>query len=146
MLSPDDSTTSSTSATMRCGSARPAAAARRRPANIQIFGARDYSMRLWLNPDKIAQLGMTAGDVLTAIARRTCRSQAAKSPSRRSPIAPCSRTSLHRPPEGPQHSKHRAEIDTSAHGRLRDVARIELGALAYSTNSFCCRSPPSRWW
>ena len=32
--------------------------------DIQIFGARDYSMRLWLDPDKIANLGMTAGDVL----------------------------------------------------------------------------------
>ena len=35
--------------------------------DITIFGARDYSMRLWLDPDKIANLGMTAGDVLTAI-------------------------------------------------------------------------------
>ena len=35
--------------------------------DIQIFGARDYSMRLWLDPDKIANLGMTAGDVLAAI-------------------------------------------------------------------------------
>src|SRR6202008_5211404 len=35
--------------------------------DIQIFGARDYSMRLWLDPDKIANLGLTAGDVLTAI-------------------------------------------------------------------------------
>src|SRR5262245_60452863 len=30
----------------------------------QIFGARDYSMRVWLDPDKIAQRGLTAGDVL----------------------------------------------------------------------------------
>src|SRR6202045_917576 len=35
--------------------------------DIQIFGARDYSMRLWLDPDKITTLGMTAGDVLAAI-------------------------------------------------------------------------------
>ena len=35
--------------------------------DIQIFGARDYSMRLWLDPDKIAKLGLTAGDVLAAI-------------------------------------------------------------------------------
>ena len=35
--------------------------------DIQIFGARDYSMRLWLDPDKIASLGLTAGDVLAAI-------------------------------------------------------------------------------
>jgi len=35
--------------------------------DIQIFGARDYSMRLWLDPDKIATLGMTAGEVVAAI-------------------------------------------------------------------------------
>ena len=35
--------------------------------DIQIFGARDYSMRLWLDPEKIATLGMTAGDVLAAV-------------------------------------------------------------------------------
>ena len=35
--------------------------------DIQIFGARDYSMRLWLDPDKISNLGMTAADVLAAI-------------------------------------------------------------------------------
>ena len=35
--------------------------------DIQMFGARDYSMRLWLDPDKISNLGMTAGDVIAAI-------------------------------------------------------------------------------
>src|SRR6201991_2969319 len=39
--------------------------------DIQIFGARDYSMRLWLDPDKIATLGMTAGDVRPAIRPQT---------------------------------------------------------------------------
>src|SRR5246500_2557906 len=33
--------------------------------DIQIFGARDYSMRLWLDPDKTSNLGMTARDGLT---------------------------------------------------------------------------------
>ena len=35
--------------------------------DIQIFGARDYSMRLWLDPDKIANLGLTSSDVVAAI-------------------------------------------------------------------------------
>src|SRR3979490_3262323 len=35
--------------------------------DIQMFGARDYSMRLWLDPDRIATLGLTAGEVLAAI-------------------------------------------------------------------------------
>ncbi|MGY3492729.1 multidrug efflux pump subunit AcrB [Bradyrhizobium sp. USDA 4502] len=35
--------------------------------DIQIFGARDYSMRLWLDPDKIANLGLTSNDVVAAV-------------------------------------------------------------------------------
>ncbi|MBY9027844.1 efflux RND transporter permease subunit, partial [Pseudomonas fluorescens] len=35
--------------------------------DIQIFGARDYSMRLWLDPDRIANLGLTSTEVLAAI-------------------------------------------------------------------------------
>src|SRR5262249_56593945 len=34
--------------------------------DITIFGARDYSMRLWLDPDKISNLGMTANYVIAA--------------------------------------------------------------------------------
>src|SRR4029450_5410299 len=37
--------------------------------DITIFGARDYSMRLWLDPDKISNLGMTASDVVAPIPR-----------------------------------------------------------------------------
>src|SRR5258706_4076316 len=35
--------------------------------DIQMFGARDYSMRLWLDPDRIATLGLTSAEVVAAI-------------------------------------------------------------------------------
>src|SRR5690349_4586365 len=35
--------------------------------DISVFGARDYSMRLWLDPNKLASRELTAGDVVTAI-------------------------------------------------------------------------------
>src|SRR5258705_2475236 len=35
--------------------------------DIQMFGARDYSMRLWLDPDRIATLGLTSAEVIAAI-------------------------------------------------------------------------------
>ena len=35
--------------------------------DVTLFGARDYSMRVWLDPDRIAELGMTAGDVVAAL-------------------------------------------------------------------------------
>jgi multidrug efflux pump subunit AcrB len=35
--------------------------------NVQIFGGRDYAMRIWLDPDKVAQHDLTAGEVVTAL-------------------------------------------------------------------------------
>src|SRR5258708_36771299 len=34
---------------------------------ITVFGARDYSMRIWLDPDRLYALGLTTGDVITAL-------------------------------------------------------------------------------
>src|SRR6202051_83829 len=34
---------------------------------ITVFGARDYSMRVWLDPDRLQSLGLTSGDVITAL-------------------------------------------------------------------------------
>ena len=36
--------------------------------DIQVFGARDYSMRVWLNPERMAELDLTATDVVNAVA------------------------------------------------------------------------------
>ena len=35
--------------------------------SITVFGSRDYSMRIWLDPDRLQSLGLTAGDVVTAL-------------------------------------------------------------------------------
>src|SRR5260370_42165913 len=35
--------------------------------SISVFGGRDYSMRIWLDPDRLQSVGMTAGDVVTAL-------------------------------------------------------------------------------
>ena len=36
-------------------------------ANVEIFGERKYSMRLWLDPERMASRGLTAGDVVSAL-------------------------------------------------------------------------------
>src|SRR6204780_3496601 len=38
--------------------------------SVQLFGSGDYAMRLWLNPEKIAELGLTADDVVNAVRRQ----------------------------------------------------------------------------
>src|SRR5690606_8648585 len=43
-----------------------------------IFGAQDYSMRIWLRPDKMAQLGVTTTDIATAIQSQNAQYAAGK--------------------------------------------------------------------
>ena len=71
--------------------------------DIQMFGARDYSMRLWLDPDKIATLGLTAGEVVAAI--RAQNVQIAGGQIAEPPIADrafSAESHLYRPSEGPE--------------------------------------------
>ena len=107
--------------------------------DIQIFGARDYSMRLWLDPDKIANLGMTAGDVIAAIRAQNLQitgGQLAAPPIADRAFQP-NLTFTGRLKDPSQFED--IVVKAGADGRivrLRDIARIELGALDYSTNSF----------
>ena len=48
-----------------------------------MFGSRDYAMRVWLDPDRLQSLGLTANDVSLALQGRTSRSPPAYSTSRR---------------------------------------------------------------
>ena len=110
--------------------------------DIQIFGARDYSMRLWLDPDKISTLGLTAGEVIAAIRSQNVQiagGQIAEPPIADRAFSP-NLTFTGRLKDPKQFEE--IVVKAGAGGRtvkLRDVARIELGALAYSTNSFLLR-------
>src|SRR5205809_4480390 len=110
--------------------------------DITIFGARDYSMRLWLDPDKISNLGLTAGEVVAAIRAQNVQiagGQIAEPPIGDRAFSP-NLTFTGRLKDPKQFEE--IVVKAGADGRtvkLRDVARIELGALAYSTNSFLLR-------
>ena len=110
--------------------------------DIQIFGARDYSMRLWLDPDKIANLGMTSSDVVAAIRAQNLQitgGQLASPPIADRAFQP-NLTFVGRLKDPSQFED--IVVKSGQDGRivrLRDVARIELGALDYSTNSFLFR-------
>ena len=110
--------------------------------DIQIFGARDYSMRAWLDPDKIEHLGMTAGDVVAAIRAQNLQitgGQIASPPIADRAFQPnLTFTGRLKDPSQFEDIVVKAGADGRT-VRLRDVARIELGALDYSTNSFMLR-------
>ena len=100
-----------------------------------VFGARDYSMRIWLEPDKMARLGVTTGDVTEAV-RQTNNQYAAgrlgqePTPDGQAFSFPIITPSRLVTPEQFGNIIIRAG-GPSGVLRLRDVARVELGAQSY---------------
>src|ERR1700712_1759368 len=108
--------------------------------DVQLFGSGDYSMRVWLDPQKVAQRGLSANDVVTAIREQNV--QAAAGVVGASPGLQGIDVQLSVNAQGRlQNEEEFADIivKTGADGaitRLRDIARIELGAAVYSLQSF----------
>jgi hydrophobe/amphiphile efflux-1 (HAE1) family protein len=113
--------------------------------NVTLFGVREYSMRAWLDPAKISSLGMTATEVVFALQQQNI--QVAGGALAQPPVAndQAFQTSLQlrgrlaRPEEFGE-----IVVKTGADGRftrLRDVARVELGALDYTTNGYLDSKP-----
>ncbi|MEP4891183.1 MAG: multidrug efflux RND transporter permease subunit [Aliiglaciecola sp.] len=107
---------------------------------VRIFGASQYSMRIWLDPDVISSIGMTASEVITALQGQNI--QVASGTLNKSPI-----------PEG----QNAFELSVQTQGRLidpeqfenviikntdgrivrlKDVGRVELGAESYATRGY----------
>src|SRR6266702_2413216 len=104
-------------------------------ADATIFGARDYSMRIWLRPDKMAQLGITATDVAGAIRAQSNQYAAGKIGQDPAPDGQAliytvtAQGRLIQPDEFGN-----IVLRSSGPGgvlRLKDIARIELGAVSY---------------
>ncbi|HVR51892.1 MAG TPA: efflux RND transporter permease subunit, partial [Pseudorhodoferax sp.] len=106
---------------------------------VQIFGGGEYSMRVWLDPQKVAQRGLSASDVVAAI--RGQNIQAAAGVVGSSPGLPGVDVQLSINAQGRlQNEEEFGDIivKTGSDGavtRLRDIARIELGAADYSLRS-----------
>jgi multidrug efflux pump len=106
---------------------------------VLLFGSGDYSMRVWLDPQKVAQRGLSAGDVVQAIREQNV--QAAAGVVGASPGLSGIDLQLSINAQGRlQNEDEFGEIivKTGTDGavtRLRDVARLELGAADYSLRS-----------
>jgi hydrophobe/amphiphile efflux-1 (HAE1) family protein len=109
-------------------------------ADVTIFGERRYSMRVWLDPDKLAQLGITAVDVQNAIAEQNVQVAAGRIGAAPAPPGTQFEVQINalgrlKDPQQFGDIVVRAGAGSSATVRLRDVARIELGALQYTSSS-----------
>ncbi|MEI5678346.1 MULTISPECIES: efflux RND transporter permease subunit [unclassified Mesorhizobium] len=106
---------------------------------VQVFGSGDYSMRVWLDPQKVAKRDLSASDVVQAIREQNI--QAAAGVVGASPGAPGLDLQLSVNAQGRLQSVEEFGniiVKTGANGevtRLRDVARIELGAAEYALRS-----------
>jgi multidrug efflux pump len=107
--------------------------------DVQLFGSGDYAMRVWLDPQKVAQRGLSASDVVQAI--RGQNVQAAAGVVGASPGMQGVDVQLSISAQGRlQNTEEFGDIivKTGSDGavtRLRDIARIELGASDYSLRS-----------
>ncbi len=106
-------------------------------ADVTVFGARDYSMRVWLNTENMARLGVTPSDVAAALRAQNAQYAAGKigtepAPAGQAVVYTVTATGRLVDPE------QFGDIVVRASGpggvlRLRNIARIELGALNYDT-------------
>src|SRR5271156_5050011 len=102
--------------------------------SVQLFGSGDYAMRLWLNPQKIAQRGLTADDVVTAVRRQNV--QVAAGVINGPPYSQTGELQLPVNVQGrlTDPDQFRQIVVKNAGGvvtRLGDVARIEIEASQY---------------
>jgi hydrophobe/amphiphile efflux-1 (HAE1) family protein len=104
-----------------------------------VFGARDYSMRIWIKPDRMQQLGLTTTDVVQALQQQNSQFAAGKvgqAPTDRPVQLTYTVTTKGRLVETSEFDNIilRAHPDGSVL-RLKDIARIELGAQSYDVVS-----------
>ena len=104
-----------------------------------VFGGGDYSMRIWLDPDKVASRNLTAGDVVRSIREQNIQVSAGTIGGPPQPNAADFTLSLNA--QGRLVTEDEFAdivVKTSAAGditRLKDVARLELGANEYALRS-----------
>jgi hydrophobic/amphiphilic exporter-1 (mainly G- bacteria), HAE1 family len=105
-------------------------------ANVQVFGAGQYAMRVWVTPDQLANLGITIPEVISAIRAQNTVNPAGQIGSEPVPAGQQFTYTIRAPGRLPSAEEFgniiiRAQT-TGAMVHLKDVARIELGAQNYS--------------
>ncbi|WP_299848774.1 efflux RND transporter permease subunit [uncultured Roseovarius sp.] len=113
--------------------------------NLLLFGEREFSARVWLDPDRLSSLSLTAGDVVSALREQNVQVSGGSlgaPPNRTGSAFQISVTTagrLQTPEEFGQ-----VIVNSTEDGRIvrvRDVARVEIGARSYGTNSYLNNKP-----
>src|SRR5246127_2358617 len=113
--------------------------------DVQLFGARDYAMRIWLDPDKVAANNLNASEVLAAL--RAQNVQVSAGVLNQPPISSRQAYQLNVQTLGRLSTPEQFSsivLKSDAEGRvtrLRDVGRVEIGAADYGSPPVLGRGP-----
>ena len=113
--------------------------------DVQLFGMGDYSLRVWLDPNKIASRNLTATDVVTAIREQNRQVAAGALGAQPAPNATAFQLSVNT--QGRLVTEEEFEnviIRSGDNGeitRLKDIARVELGSSQYALRSLLNNQP-----
>ncbi len=112
--------------------------------SLIVFGARDYAMRVWLDPDRLQSLGLTASDVVVALQGQNV--QVASGVLNQPPVDKPGAFQISVQTQGRLANTEEfgnivVKQTANAVVRVKDVARTELAAQDYSTNSYLDRDP-----
>jgi HAE1 family hydrophobic/amphiphilic exporter-1 len=108
--------------------------------SVTVFGARDYAMRVWLDPDRVAAHNLTPGDVLKALQAQN--TQVAAGVLGQPPVPKPGAFQFNVQTQGRLSDPvefANVIIKSDADGRItrvRDVGRVELGAQDYNVNGY----------
>ena len=111
--------------------------------DVQLFGARDYAMRIWLDPDKVAAYKLNAGEVLAAL--RAQNLQVSAGVLNQPPISGSAAYQLNVQTLGRLTTPEEfADIivktdDLGRVTRIRDIGRVEVGASDYGSTAYTDR-------
>jgi len=108
--------------------------------DVRVFGARDYAMRIWLDPDKVAARNLTADDVVSALRSQNVQVASGvlnQPPTKGAGAFQLNVETLGRLTDPRQFGNIIVRNDPNGRvTRVRDVARVELGAQDYSANGY----------
>src|ERR687886_2800543 len=113
--------------------------------DASLFGASDYSMRIWLSPDRVAQYGLTPSDIAASIREQNAQFAAGRfgeEPMRATEPFTYSGTTPGRLVDPREFENIILRSDANGGAlRLKDVARVELGSLNYAFSATFNGSP-----
>jgi hydrophobe/amphiphile efflux-1 (HAE1) family protein len=118
-------------------------------ADFQIFGERQYAMRIWINPDKAAADGISAGEILSAL--RAQNAQVSAGVLNQPPIVTDAAYQINVETLGRLTTPEQfgdiivKSDDQGRITRIRDVGRVELGSVDYGSVAYADRYPSAPW-